>query len=453
MSRTSAGGRALCRAAVVVSISFCGLLACEEMEGAGGGVPVGPPISVPGGVSAGPFNDPAVAATASGEFVVVYDSVAGLFARLFDAEGAPKGPDFLVNQASDARSPDVAVDADGNFVVVWRRSFGTDGAQVFARRFDTEGGALGDEFPVSERVESDVGLPFVEAPAVAMSPSGNFVVAWAQGVISTLQLPADASSCGFNTYVCAFAGGHTVRARRFLQGGTQAEPAQLVAASAATYVLVQINAPIGAGAGSEPRTIDVAMDADDGFVVVWARHETLIALSPGVRARRFSANGVPGLTRPVSVQQRGAPAPVVAMDGNGGYIVVYKPAPPLFGDIERLLLARIFPAGPLPGGAEIRIDAPAETQSFQAHSVAMDPAGNFVVAWSARVLADSRIDVYTQRFAAGGEARGTAFAVNAPGENGRMGTRGAAMDASGNFVLVWKTTSSDDILARRYLGP
>ena len=59
------------------------------------------------------------------------------------------GVELQVNTytTSDQRSPDVALDGDGDFVVVWT-SAGQDGSQggAFGRRFGSAGGALGSEF-------------------------------------------------------------------------------------------------------------------------------------------------------------------------------------------------------------------------------------------------------------------------------------------------------------------
>jgi hypothetical protein len=102
----------------------------------------------------------------SGDFVVVWQDVDhrdrdgnpvfGVFARLYDRNGAPKGRAFRVHdrRAGNQDSPKVAADPAGNFVVVWRGgtpAFGTnewpggdgDGYGVFFQRFDNSGTRLG----------------------------------------------------------------------------------------------------------------------------------------------------------------------------------------------------------------------------------------------------------------------------------------------------------------------
>lgn len=95
---------------------------------------------------------PAVAMLSGGAFVVAWASPQedgwnwGIFAQLYDAKGNPVGSEFHVNSytTSGQYSPAIAADGTGNFVVTWG-SQSQDGSDtgVFARRFDSAGGALG----------------------------------------------------------------------------------------------------------------------------------------------------------------------------------------------------------------------------------------------------------------------------------------------------------------------
>ncbi len=99
----------------------------------------------------GDQGDPAVAIAPDGSFVVVWTSNGqtgrnnDVFGQRFNADGTPAGPEFQVNVTTDGhqRYSDVAVDAQGNFAVVWQGT-GVGGRNgVFVRRFDREGNALG----------------------------------------------------------------------------------------------------------------------------------------------------------------------------------------------------------------------------------------------------------------------------------------------------------------------
>ncbi len=71
---------------------------------------------------------------------------------------------------------DLAVDADGDFVVVWEDDLGNrDGAgsAIFGQRYDASGNRLGGEFQVNSYTTGGQRIP-----SVSVSPAGGFVVAW-----------------------------------------------------------------------------------------------------------------------------------------------------------------------------------------------------------------------------------------------------------------------------------
>ncbi len=123
-----------------------------------------------------------VAATADGDFVVAWQSNLqdgsswGVFARSFSSAGAAQTGEFQVNTYTTAYqgAPWVALDADGDFVVVWQ-SFYQDGYQygTFAQRFSSAGVRLASEFRVSAYTTGGE-----RNPSVAADADGDFVVAW-----------------------------------------------------------------------------------------------------------------------------------------------------------------------------------------------------------------------------------------------------------------------------------
>jgi hypothetical protein len=66
----------------------------------------------------------------------------------------------------------VALDANGDFVVVWEQP-DADGRGVFGQRYASTGAPQGDAFRVNVITTSDQRFP-----SVAMSSSGDFVVVW-----------------------------------------------------------------------------------------------------------------------------------------------------------------------------------------------------------------------------------------------------------------------------------
>jgi hypothetical protein len=136
----------------------------------------------------GPQVTPSVAADANGNFVVAwvrgseYTSSQGIYARRFDVNGVATGDETRLDEALDpvTYKPRVSADPDGGFLVVWE-SQDVSNLGVFARRLDGEGAPVGGAFRVNSFTEGAQ-----RRPAVAALDSGEFVVAWTSGFQASL---------------------------------------------------------------------------------------------------------------------------------------------------------------------------------------------------------------------------------------------------------------------------
>ncbi|HEV8378745.1 MAG TPA: hypothetical protein VGP99_07830, partial [Tepidisphaeraceae bacterium] len=127
--------------------------------------------------------NPAVAADADGDYVIVWQSPqeglnnAGIYAQRFNASGIPQGGEIHVNvnTAGAQNFPAVAMDADGDFVVAWRDNVqeGNNNGGIFARRFDAAGNPLSGEIHVNTATTGDQAVP-----SVAMDAAGDFVIVY-----------------------------------------------------------------------------------------------------------------------------------------------------------------------------------------------------------------------------------------------------------------------------------
>jgi hypothetical protein len=124
-----------------------------------------------------------VASDRTGNFVVAWQSYQqegstnrtwGVFARRYDASGAPQGAEFQVNThtVSDQYYPSVASDAAGNFVVAWTSYY----QGILAQRYDSTGAPRGAEFQVNTYTTG-----YQRSARVASGAAGDFVVVWDSG--------------------------------------------------------------------------------------------------------------------------------------------------------------------------------------------------------------------------------------------------------------------------------
>ncbi|MFO0864700.1 MAG: Ig-like domain-containing protein [Gemmataceae bacterium] len=124
----------------------------------------------------------AIARHTDGSYVVVWErrqdhqSRDDVFARRFSATGAPLGPAFLVHAASghDQYDPRIAMDAAGNFVVIWSHTFVYDEGAHRSPRGCTPGGSP----PTGRRRRRVPRRGPVPGGLRGEDAAGNFVVAW-----------------------------------------------------------------------------------------------------------------------------------------------------------------------------------------------------------------------------------------------------------------------------------
>ena len=126
--------------------------------------------------------DPKVAMDAVGNFVVVWGGVHqdnsgwGVFGQRYNNRGEPIGNEFQVNSSTlqTQYHPDIAMNWRGDFVVVWE-GFENDTLShgVFGKVYDKEACIIEDEFKINETSPG-----FEAAPRVAMDIDTNFTVIW-----------------------------------------------------------------------------------------------------------------------------------------------------------------------------------------------------------------------------------------------------------------------------------
>jgi hypothetical protein len=364
--------------------------------------------------------NPAVAFDPAGNFIVVWDSAGqdgndrGIFGQRYDAAGAPRGGEFQVNTYTTNKqyTPAVALDAVGNFVVVWS-SYTQDGSfsGVYGQRYDAAGQPLGGEFRVNSYTTD-----FQYYSAIAMDGHGRFVVVW----------------------------------HSYGQDGDRAG------------IFAQRFDAIGQPLGSEFRinsyttgrqeVFALAMDGQGRFVVVWQSPQDGDAL--GIFGRRFDAAGQPLGTEfqvnSYTTGQQGQPA--VAMSASGEFVVVWRSASQ-DGDFYGVFGQRFGTSG-APLGAEFQVNT-YTTNDQDRVAVAMDAAGSFVVVWRSNSQDGNDDGIFGQRYDGAGVPRGSEFQVNTYTTNSQRHAR-VGSDPSGNFLVLWESDGQDGssvgVFGQRYGG-
>jgi hypothetical protein len=142
--------------------------------------PGGPLLRV-AATAGGPVH-PAVAALRGGGFVVVWQSVGSaastsLLGQRYDAAGNPVGGELpLAQGVTPDAAPAVAAGDGGSFLVAWARGGDSTAAGLFARLFGADGSPAGGELRVDTGAAGTAG-----APALAALAHGGFALAWSGG--------------------------------------------------------------------------------------------------------------------------------------------------------------------------------------------------------------------------------------------------------------------------------
>lgn len=321
----------------------------------------------------------------------------------FMVPGDLVGSEFQVNTytTGDQISPSVALNASGDFVVVWssyRQDWG--GYCVYVQVLDSLGQKVGSAFPALNW-SSDNQIN----PDVAMGGGGNYSVVF--------QTTRDYQP-GDGTY------NNGIR-QRFWSLSGQPMP----------------DMPIMVGDSPDEYDPAAALRSE-GFLqyaTVWTEAgsdgsgEGIFGILPW-RMNLSSLN-----TYTIGNQH----SPAVAMDSHGNSIVVWC-SDGQDGDSGGIFGQRYLVDGNA-SGPEFSVNSCVSGSQTQP-SVASDPSGNFVVVWSSYAQDGSDWGVYGQRFSMDGMKLGLEFRVNTY-TSGSQYQPSAAMSSTGEFVVVWTSVDQD----------
>ncbi|HEY9843915.1 MAG TPA: hypothetical protein V6D23_25820 [Candidatus Obscuribacterales bacterium] len=362
----------------------------------------------------GTQNKPAVAMDDDGDFVVVWASDGqdgsdyGVYFQRFDSNGDPAGTETLVNSFGTVDQqfhPDVAMDADGDFVVVWEGYNSFSGSnEIFAKHFFSNGSPKSLDAQANEFTTGDQ-----RNPQVAMDASGNYVIAWES---------SNQYDTGLGIYARRYTNGDSPVAGEFhvntLTAGSQAHP-------------------------------DVAMDADGDFVVTYDSYG-VDTDSQGIAFQRFNAAAAPqgGETLVNTYETDNQSDPVIGMSDSGAFAIAWTS---FDQDGDGLgIFAKTFTSAGV-GGSEIQVNTDETISDQREPRIAMDADGDFTIGWFAYYYDEGTsyydYDIAFRRYNASGVPQSNEVKVVDSVPNIGNFNPAIGMDANGNFALFWAIQNED----------
>lgn len=361
----------------------------------------------------------AIAVAGRGDLVTVWEGIddrsssRGVFARLYDNAGRPRGPAFLAHADvfGNQTNPKVAADQAGNFVVAWQGGGPGRGGErdwpagdgdltgIFVQRFDSKGRRQGRQIRVNRETAG-----YQVSPVVAMDRNGSFVVAWYDCPVSTL-------NCG-------------LRAQSFAAAGSRKGPE------------VKVDLQAGDFFGRE---IFVAV-TPEGFSLGWTEHDPIVSQTSEftpVIARFTPAGGPLGVPFRLSDGER---------DGEGWTLAGLASSPTNSAALfrgGRNSIQVFSPEGDPLGSRKVVgkrapcLEDPDRDRWCEAPlTLAMNASGQFAVIWFVDrtdiPFGPTREDLWAQLFDADGQPLGERFQVNRDYE----GAHGVSAVLSDNGVLT-----------------
>lgn len=358
--------------------------------------------------------------------------------------------DFLCNDDTiggcQQRTPDIAIDRTGNFVVVWC-DFRDGDADVWFQRFNSGGEPLGR----NERINTDVTLGWQGDPAVAMATGSGFICSWEDRRdignsdvfcqrfdsignrladnfrVSDSGVPGDQSISS----VCVAPDGTTLVVwddRRYgLTGDIFAQFLNPDGTRRGTNFRVNDDG-VGIANQYEP---DVSCDDSGKFVVVWMDGRGNNPSDWNIFCQRFAPDGTRlGGNLQVTTNDSIQWTPRVSASPRGWFVICWDDRRRGEWDVY----ARIYNNSGQPLGGDFRIPQEAGTSDQYGGAVAINFYGEWLAVWVDKRNGDE--DIYAQRFDSVGNRLGEEFRINLGGD-GNQNSPAVVASPDGGYWVTW----------------
>ncbi|MDB3977592.1 flagellin [bacterium] len=361
----------------------------------------------------------AIAAFSDGSFVQVWQSYNqdgngfGIYGQIFDAAGSKYGSEFQINTTTnlDQIHPEVTRLQDNSFAVIWSSNQGDgDGYGVIGRTFNSEGGAITEEFIVNTYTSGNQGNHVkVDRPdggddtAIESLAEGQFVVTWKSQ-------NQDAN------------GGYGVYGQIIDKSGSKIGSE------------FRVNTHINQNQ-IEP---SITRLSNGNFVVSWSSQNQdgsnegvfgqIFDMSASKIGNEFIIN-----TTTAGIQNRASLASLPI----GGFVAAWSGT-----DVDGTgVIGQIFDSSGAKLGSEFQINT--HTDNEQTNPSVLSLAnGGFVVAWQSKNQDGDQDGVYAQRFDDDGSKLGSEFQINTY-TNSYQHNVFVENLSDGEFIASWQSNGQD----------
>jgi len=358
---------------------------------------------------------PCIAMDGNGNFVIVWsDEKSGdwdIWGQRYSADGAAQGENFKISDDTGYELqywPCCNCDKNGNLLIAWVDKRYYDDYEIYAQRYSPDGTAIGNNF----RVNTDTEYAMQLRPDISFDDDGNFIIAW-----------EDKRNGDWDIY-----------AQRYLSDGT----------TLGDNFKINDDTP-----RTSQRNASISSDIIGSFIVCWEDDRMDYK---DVFAQRFDNDATPvGVNYQVNTDTVNSYQfySEISVAENGNFMITWEDH--RFSFNGEIFSQSYFNDGTTMGeNFKVNNDVGSENQGYP--SIAVDGNENFIVAWTDSREGDENI--YAQRFGADGTAHGDNFKVNDDTyPNIIHWTPSLAADAEGNFIIAWEDYRSgydSDIYAQRY---
>jgi hypothetical protein len=354
----------------------------------------------------GPAYDPMLAMSTSGNITAIWRDLrngnADIYAQRLDISGHHLwATDICVestNGTADQTEPAIAVDSNGNSIVMWNDSRNGH-PDIYAQRFDSNGNQL---WSSDVRINSDGEVTLYSSPALAIDSDGNVIAAW------------DA----------AHPGGPDIYAQRLDANGNRLWTTSVKIASNLGWLDSMVK------------------DGNGNVVLTWTGSGSL----NGIYAQKMNSKGERLWAEDIRVNLDTSTvlrySSAVAIDGNDNAIIVWQDFRD--GNYGEIYAQKLDANGNHLWPFDVRVSLDSVAKSKYDPAIAVDSNDNSVVAWLGSGISSQRLD------ANGAHLWATDIQVSASTGSFANGPV-IAMSNNDDAILAWGDTrnGNDDIYAQR----